>query len=530
MGDVLDVIRDRDERRRRGAFFTPHASAAIVVDRATLAWSWPSRPTVCDPAVGGGAFLLAAAKVLEARGLGRDEIVRDLLWGADADPLAVATTRAALAIWAAGTRDADRAGHIGDHIVQADTLVSGLEAWSSAADPFDLVVGNPPFQSQLATRTARTRAEAGALEARYGDLARGYADSATLFLAAAAGMTRPGGRFSLILPESFLAARDAMPVRRTIAVDSALVGVWLPGAPLFSASVRVCVPVFEAGGNGPSSIHRWRGLDAEPAAPMSKASATALADGATWAPLAADLLGVPDVALGDGERVGSRASATAGFRDQFYGLRPFVAAASDNDGAVARLVTSGAVDLVHDLWSRRSTKFAGNRFTQPVVDLTRLRRDDPALAQWGERVLVPKLLVATQTRVVELLVDERGEMWPSVPVVAVVAPVDELWLLAAALASPPVTAVCLRRHAGAALSSDAIKLSAKQLLDVPLPSDERAWHEGAELLRNAAAAATEGRAGDWRDGLHAFGTAMCGAYAVGEEVLVWWFDRLPPFR
>src|SRR6185436_15483438 len=125
---------------------------------------------------------------------------------------------------------------------------------------------------------------------------------------------------------------------------------------------------------------------------------------------------------------------------------------SDVGGPVARLVTSGGVDLVHDLWSRRPTKFAGNRFTRPVVDLARLRRDDPVLAQWGERLLVPKLLVATQTRAVELLVDERGDMWPSVPVVAVVAPVDDLWLLAAALASPPVSANSLRRHAGAALS------------------------------------------------------------------------------
>ena len=102
--------------------------------------------------------------------------------------------------------------------------------------------------------------------------------------------------------------------------------------------------------------------------------------------------------------------------------------------------------------------------------------------------------------------------------------------LAAALASPPVSANALRRHAGAALSSDAIKLSAKQVLDVTLPTDAPAWHEGVGHLRAAAAAATGERAGDWRDELYAFGSAMCRAYAVGDEVLEWWFDRLPPFR
>ncbi len=101
LGDVLDAIRGRDERRRRGAFFTPHATAAVVVERATDAWAWSPRPRVCDPACGGGAFLLAAARSLEARGLSRQEIVRELLWGADSDPLAVATTRATLVLWAA---------------------------------------------------------------------------------------------------------------------------------------------------------------------------------------------------------------------------------------------------------------------------------------------------------------------------------------------------------------------------------------------------------------------------------------------
>ena len=222
----------------------------------------------------------------------------------------------------------------------------------------------------------------------------------------------------------------------------ALVGLWLPRTPLFSASVRVCVPVVEIGGST-DVVQRWRGPSAE------LASVAHVPDGemdaGKWADLAADLLGVPDVDVREGQPLGVVATATAGFRDQFYGLRPFVRERADGDDAApVRLVTSGSIDLVNDLSARRRITFAGTSWTDPVVDVERMRHDDPALARWAERVLVPKVVLATQTRVVEVLVDETGSIWPSVPVVAVVAEPEELWRVAAALASPPVCALALR--------------------------------------------------------------------------------------
>jgi hypothetical protein len=522
LGDALELFHEPDARRRRGAFFTPHDSAARVVARATDGWTWPSRPLVCDPACGGGAFLLAAARTLEARGIGRDAIVADLLWGMDNDPLAVSVTRAALALWCAS------GGSPADHVVHGDALADGLAAWGRD-DGFDLVVGNPPFQSQLASRTARTRAQAAEMAARFGDLSRGYADSATLFLAAASTFTRPHGRFSLILPESFLAARDATLVRQAVVRDAELVGLWLPGAPLFSASVSVCVPVFErARGSTGAKVRRWRGAEAEEAAAIRPHDA--LTTATTWSPLTADLLGLPDARLRSRDRLRVHATATAGFRDQFYGLRPFVRAAGAEQSVDVRLTTSGSIDLVNDRWARRDTKFAGTSIERPVVEIGRLRDEDPALARWAERVLVPKIVVATQTRVVELVVDEAGELWPSVPVVAVLAPPDRLWPLAAALASPPVSADSLRHHAGTALASDAIKLSAKQILEIGLPAELEPWEQGTDCLRAAADAAARGDGAGWRTQLEQFGAHMCDAYGVAQDVLDWWLARVPPFR
>jgi hypothetical protein len=524
LGDALELLHDRADRRPRGAFFTPHASAAALVERATLGWRWPKTPHVCDPSCGGGAFLLAAADELERRGHARRRIVDELLWGVDSDALSVAVAQAALVLWAGGNGVAPS-----PNVVRGDTLRSGLESWPERTDPFDLVVGNPPFQSQLASRTARSRAAALELGERFGSVSRGYADNATLFLVASAAMTRAGGRLALLLPESFLAARDARPARRALSESAALVGLWLPRERLFAASVRVCAPVFELGRSQPSTISRWRGADAEPVSD-GVVPPVGLGRLGAWAGLVSDLFGAPEVEVREGPSVGSIATATAGFRDQFYGVVPFVQPATQASGCGVRLMTSGAIDLVNDLWARRVTKFAGRSLRSPVVDVERLSTACPELAAWADRVLVPKVVLATQTKIIELIVDETGEMWPSVPTIAVVAPRDQLWRVAAALASPAVSALALARHAGVALAGDAIKLSASQVLDLPLPHDDAAWNEGAELLRSASGAAEDGDGEAWRSALARFGVSMGRAHRTSDEVVRWWLARVPAFR
>ncbi|MGH2684553.1 MAG: hypothetical protein ACRDJP_03695, partial [Actinomycetota bacterium] len=126
--------------------------------------------------------------------------------------------------------------------------------------------------------------------------------------------------------------------------------------------------------------------------------------------------------------------------------------------------------------------------------------------------LVPKVLVATQTRVIEAVVDEEGAWLPCTPVITLTGP--RLWHAAAVLLAPPVSAWALRTYGGAALSSDAIKLSASQLLTAPLPADTGAWDEAASMLRAGAP-------------VEAVGTTMCAAYGAGQAVWDWWHKRLP---
>jgi hypothetical protein len=129
--------------------------------------------------------------------------------------------------------------------------------------------------------------------------------------------------------------------------------------------------------------------------------------------------------------------------------------------------------------------------------------------------------------VLEAAVDEEGRWFPSVPTIALTAAPDRLWSLAAAVLSPAATAWAFGRHGGAALSDDALKVSARQLLDLPLPVAPEPWAEAAAVLRRAGAAADEAT---WRGALAEFGGLMGEAYGVGDDVLAWWAPRLPAWR
>jgi hypothetical protein len=232
--------------------------------------------------------------------------------------------------------------------------------------------------------------------------------------------------------------------------------------------------------------------------------------GATWAPLLADLLGVPAVPdLAGAGCLGDLATATAGFRDQFYGLVPFVRDGGDGPA----LITTGLIDAGHCAWRVRPARFARRTFSAPRVDVGALASSDPRLAAWVDRQRTPKVLVATQTKAIEAVVDEDGDWIPSVPVIAVhPRRVEDLWPIAAVLLAPPVSAWAAARHLGAGLGATSLKLSARQVLELPLPLRAREWDAGAARVR----------AGD----LDAAALEMCRAYGLSRPdtmpVLEWW--------
>lgn len=511
LGTAHERAQHPDERRRRGAHFTPYDLASRLVAVALDGVDVDASFTMCDPACGGGVFLLATAEALVARGWSRLAAVRAVC-GADIDPATVEVARAALARWAGVDEHAVR-----DRVVVADALVDA----PFAAGSFTLVAGNPPFLNQLQSGTARRGAHVDAA-AGLGAAGAPYADTSALFLAHGLDLVRHGGRVVLLQPQSVLVARDAGAVRAHVLGRATLRALWWSDRSVFEADVRVCAPVLERGPAAGGAAARTQLYQGGAVAPGPVVAAPVA--GETWGGLVAGLLGVPAVSLDGTRRLRDVAHASAGFRDEYYGL---VGAVHDvhvpPPPDALRLVTCGLVDVLASAWGTRPARFARAKYAAPAVDPARL---DARTRAWVDAQRVPKVLVATQTKVIEAYVDEVGVDVPCTPVIAVHAPVDRLWHVAAALSAPCISAHALALVAGAALSAQAIKLAARQVLDLPLPVDDAAWAEGAALAK-AAAGAPAGPART--ELLDRMGVVMDHAYGGADPaVLAWWRDRRGP--
>ena len=468
LGELLEHATRGRQRRRLGAHFTPRALARELVARAL---DGHGRPEVGDPACGGGAVLLAAARHLASRGQRPADVVRRL-WGCDVDPLAVATTEAALTLWAGAAPEAHR-------FEVRDSLVEAVP-WPA----LDVVVGNPPFLTPRATATGRSSDRTRVLRQRFGDAVGPYTDAAALFLLLGCGLVRPGGTVALIQPTSVLTNRDAAGVRAAVERTAHVREVHLPDGRAFEAAVDVCVPILDV-----CAASRPHG-GAEPAQ--------------TWGGCLASARGVPAVDLPTGSRLEDEAEVLAPFRTEYYGTVPHVHEEAHLPGGMP-LLTTGLVDLGGLAWGERPARVGRRTWSRPVVDLGAL---EGRAASWVERTAGPKVVVATQTKVLEAAVDEDGRYVAGVPLVVVRPAPDRVWHAAAAVSAPAVCAWLLQRAAGSGLSPSSVRVSAPQLRSMPLPGDRSAWDDGAEAFRA-------------RD-LEGYVEAMRRAYSVEPHVGAWW--------
>ncbi len=338
------------------------------------------------------------------------------------------------------------------------------------------MIGNPPFLSQMASATTR-----GGTSARSGGP---YADAAVEFLALAGELVDPhGGRVALVLPQSILAARDAHRTRTSFDARADMFWSWWTGERAFDAQVHTCVLAFEFGAPTlPGPARRARQLDR------------------SWSRRATTSRALP--ALATHGCLADRAILNANFRDEYYGMVPAV-----GDHPVGPpLITSGLIDPGRSRWGERPVTFAKRRLFAPRIDLAAL---DPKMQRWAAKRLVPKVLVANQTTIIEALCDEPGECLPAVPVIGVYpgrgdtlfgggsglgdvsGGPDLVWQIAAVLTSPVASAWAWHRQAGTGLSAGTIRLGPVLLGEVPWPAGD---------LDAAVDALRSGRRAGVRDG------------------------------
>ena len=380
-------------------------------------------------------------------------------------------------------------------------IADGLDT-SRDPEKVDLVVGNPPFLSQTRSGTARNKERRVALAERFGPLAAGYVDDAALFLMQAVGTcVGPLGEVVMIVPESLLGTDSASRVREAIDAIADVEVVWRDDSRAFPGT-PTCALRLTRSAKAPGHPGHWSGL-------LLEGSADDLDDA---------------VLLSDtttGSVIGDVTTATADFRDAYYRLATHVAEASATPSDEQHpIVPVGLIDPAHLRWGEASVRFAKRRWERPVAE--------GLPATFVHRRLGPKILVATQTKVLEALVDDAGVLLPSTPVITLRT--DRLWYVGAALTSPVLSRLALIRHAGAGRSRGALKLSARQVLQLPLPSTDDAeradaWDSAATAFRDAHAATDPGAR---RALLQTCGERMMVAYGVGQpRLLDWWLDRLP---
>ena len=513
VGAVYEQSLDSSTRRNSGVHYTPVEVAQGLAD---IVLSQAPQGPVCDPSVGGGSFLIAAANFFRQLGVSPSTIVEELLWGIDVDPGAILVTEAALALWASHDDWILPEGNL----VVADSLEEGISAFQSPPDGgFSAVIGNPPFQNQLQEQTVRTLEKTKILRERWDTSAGPYADTAGFFLLAGVSMLSDDGVLLMIQPQSFLSVSDSAPIRAELEEKIDLVGMWIGGANIFEAGVHVCAPLF-APTKENSKLHLWEGRRIESRDSMKRNK------GDSWTEIISAARGVPRVDL-QGPALKEIASATAGFRDQFYGLQPFVCEENECEGESAPLITVGMIDPLRSRWGKGKFRYANKVWVAPVVDLKKLKDGNPELFNWVKDRLRPKVLVATQTKILEVLPDPEGLLVPSTPVVSVECDQENIWLIAAALSSPAVSAGAFARAAGAAMSSDTLKLSATQVEQIPLPEKTLHWEQGAGQVKDAYFTHSSS---SWLASLEELGQEMTKAYCSEKDVLEWWHNRLPVWR
>lgn len=489
-----------EERQRRGAWYTPRP---VVEGLLRLAMQRTTLPEfVVDPTCGGGAFLLGALDRMVELGVPPGEAV-GRVGGVDIDLGAVGAATRALDAWC------DAAGVANIARLAAGDALDGLPpAWPRP----ELIIGNPPFATPLRGRLLPERAVAH--RAERAALLGPYADLAAIHLAASLEHCAPGGRVCLVLPQSVLASRDVGGLRAHVEDVATPVAVWATKSAVFDAGVRVWAPVLELAGIA-TMVQLASGAEPTPTTRVRRAP---------LAGLAASALGAPVVDLGTGHTIGDdpklqEVSATAGFRDEYYGLVDACSEASDGDPR-PRLVTVGSLDPLTSLWGHRPTAFAKTKWERPVIDREAVPEN---IVGWVDRQLRPKVVLPTQSKVFEPVVDRAGRLVPATPVLSIHAAPESLNHLAALLLSPPLVAWAYRRWFGTALSVDAIKLAARDLSLLPTPDDTERWDEAAALVPGADHASP----GEARHIADQVAELMTTAFAADPAVLAWWRKRLP---
>ncbi len=472
LGDLYTAL--SDDRRGRGSYYTPPALAAEVahLTLAPLLTAESAPPRVLDPAMGAGAFLIAAAGQIAAHLRAADPTLSEprarwracaSLHGIDRDPLAAALAAVSLWLWAAlpGTAPGDLRGQL----IAADALLDDA-ALAELAPPFDAVLGNPPFASVFTRRADPAMTEA--LRARYHSAAGAF-DLAAPFVERALLLCREGGRCGLVLPNKLLSADHARVLRAWVAGAASVEQITdHTESGLFDAGVYPVTVIFTRGAPPPEAglaLYRGR-VDGAPVLIRHGTQADLRETPGGWAPLLYPEWEALRRCLEGTIPLGEVADLSAGLTvDEAYSLRDrvFDAPAGLLPLNACRLLTSGLIHRYETAWGREPAHYLKRRFTRPAIAESVLppRRCEQARAA--------KIVIAGLGREPRACSDP-GLSLASVSTVIITGSIWPLPALCALLNAGPVARLYRALFGGLALAGGYLRFGRRELAALPVPA------------------------------------------------------------
>ena len=284
-------------RKQTGTFFTPRALTEVVVERALeplkrriassshRAHDFVSDFRVCDPAVGGGAFLLEVMRALSLQPGVRESAERRrmlalrVVHGVDVNPVAVAVAEAALCLFVADPaftlREAGTNLRVGDSLLGPPYGVSHGPRGARKAEPktskkldfvaefpevferggFDLVIGNPPWVAYAGRAAQPLSVERKAYFADHYSTLRGYPTLHGLFVERALRLA-PQGTVALVVPSPIADLHGYRAVRRAVRATHTPCEPMLEfGQDAFASVTQPCFALIAEASTGNVSVH-----------------------------------------------------------------------------------------------------------------------------------------------------------------------------------------------------------------------------------------------------------------------------------
>jgi methylase of polypeptide subunit release factors len=212
-----------------GTFYTPPWLARAMV-AATLGPRLRRRSTddltrlrILDPACGSGVFLLAALEALHVRlatlnaapRLG--EIAALTLHGVDRDGAALLTARQLLTT---ALGDMSLAERYPAQLVCRDALLTPIDELFETPRLFDVIIGNPPYG--ISRDEQLSDAENSALRRIFAATLSGRVNKYLAFIARSYELLAPHGTLALVVPNAWLAIKEATKLREMLLDAGAL--------------------------------------------------------------------------------------------------------------------------------------------------------------------------------------------------------------------------------------------------------------------------------------------------------------------